>query len=92
VLADVPVERLNADHYAAVFERIERINSEIAARSDGSRAYVHVDGDVRSRPRLVGVATQHRIYAALREFCNFEVRKAHRMAFNPLYAIELEPE
>jgi integrase len=92
VLADVPVERLNAGHCVAVFERIDRINSEIAARSDGSRAYVHVDGDVRSRPRLVGVATQHRIYAALREFCNFEVRKTRRMAFNPVYAIELEPE
>jgi integrase len=92
VLPDAPVERLNAGHCAAVFERIERINSEIAARSNGSRAYVRVDGDVRSRPRLVGVATQHRIYAALREFCNFEVRKARRMAFNPVYAIELDPE
>lgn len=92
VLSDVAVERLNAGHCAAVFERIERINSEIAARSDGSRARVHVDGDVRSRPRLVGVATQHRVYAALREFCNFEVRKTRRMSFNPVYAIELEPE
>ena len=92
VLADVPVERLNAGHCAAVFERIERINSEIAARSDGSRACVYVSGDVRSQPRLVGVATQHRIYAALREFCNFEVRKTRRMSFNPIYAIELEPE
>ncbi len=89
VLADVPVERLNSSHWVAVFERIDRINTEIAA---SSRAYVHVDGDVRSRPRLVGVATQHRIYAALREFCNFEVRKTRRMSFNPIYAIELEPE
>ena len=88
----MPVERLNAGHCAAVFERIERINSEIAARSDGSRVYVRVDGDVLSRPRLVGVATQHRFYAALREFCNFEVRKTRRMAFNPIYAIELEQE
>jgi hypothetical protein len=92
VLAEVPVERLGADHCAAVFERVERINAEIAARSDGNRAYVRVDGDVRSRPSLMGVATQHRIYAAQREFCNFEVRKTRRMAFNPVYAIELEPE
>ena len=33
-------------------------------------------------PGWWGVATQHRIYAALREFCNFEVRKTRRMAFN----------
>ena len=90
MLADVPVEQLNAGHCAEVFDRIERINFETAARSDGSRARVHVRGDVR--PRLVGVATQHRIYAALREFFNFGVRKTRRMSFNPIYAIELEPE
>jgi hypothetical protein len=32
------------------------------------------------------------VYAALREFCNFEVRKTRRLAFNPVYAVELEPE
>jgi integrase len=51
-----------------------------------------VEGDVRARPRLVSTATQHRIYAALREFANFEVRKTRRLAFNPVYAVELEPE
>jgi hypothetical protein len=39
-----------------------------------------------------GTASQHRVYAALREFCNFEVRKTQRLAFNPVYAVELEPE
>ncbi len=34
----------------------------------------------------------HSIYAALQEFCNFEVRKTRRLAFNPVYAVELEPE
>ncbi len=92
MLADVSLERLNSAHCVAVFERIDRINTDIAASSHASRAYVYVNGDVRSRPRLVGVATQHRIYAALREFCNFEVRKTRRMSFNPIYAIELEPE
>ena len=33
-----------------------------------------------------------KIYAALQEFCNFEVRKTRRLAFNPVYAVELEPE
>ncbi len=32
------------------------------------------------------------MYAALREFCNFEVRKTRRLPFNPVYAVELEPE
>lgn len=49
-------------------------------------------GDVRTRPRPVGTASQHRVYAALREFCNFEMRKTRRLAFNPVYTIELEHE
>ena len=49
-------------------------------------------GDVRTRPRHVGTASQHCVYAALREFCNFEVRKTRRLAFNPIYAVELAPE
>lgn len=75
-----------------MFGRIERINAGIAAQRGDGRAYVHVEGDVRSRPRPVGVAFQHRVLAALREFANFEVRKTRRLAFNPVYAVELEPE
>jgi integrase len=92
VLADVPLERLDGSHCAAVFARIERINAAITAQRDGGRAYVHVEGDVRSRPKLVGIAAQHRIYAALREFCNYEMRRTRRLAFNPVYAVELPPE
>ena len=92
VLADVPLERLNGAHAAAVFTRIERINAEITARQGEDRAYVKVDGDVRSRPRVVSIASQHRVHAALREFCNFEVRKTRRLAFNPAWAVELPPE
>ena len=92
VLADVPLERLNGAHVAEVFTRIERLNSELAAKQGGSRSFVRLDGDVRTRPRHVGTASQHRVYAALREFCNFEVRKTRRLAFNPVYAVELEPE
>lgn len=51
-----------------------------------------MDGDVRTRPRPVGVTSHHRAYAALREFCNFEMRKTRRLAFNPVFAVELEPE
>ena len=84
--------RGRAPHVAEVFARIERINAEIAARRGDSRAYVRVEDDVRERPRPVGVASQHRVFAALREFCNFEVKVTRRLAFNPVYAVELEPE
>jgi integrase len=32
------------------------------------------------------------VYAALREFCNFEVRKTRRLPFSPVYAVELPQE
>jgi site-specific recombinase XerC len=40
----------------------------------------------------VSVATQHRIYAALRAFLNYAWKKARKITFNPVYAVELEPE
>jgi integrase len=92
VLADVPLERLNGAHCAAVFTRISAINGEITAQQGEGRAYVHVDGDVRERPRLVGTATQHRVYAALREFANFEMKRTRRLSYNPVYAVELPSE
>ena len=91
-IGDVPVERLNGAHVAEVFARMERISAAIAARRGTSRSYVHVEGDVRTRPQPVGVASQHRVYAALREFCNYELRRTHRLSFNPVYAVELAPE
>jgi integrase len=91
-IGDVPLERLNGAHVAEVFARMERINTEIADRQGTGRAYVRVEGDVRTHPRLTGIASQHRVYAALREFCNFEMKKTRRMSFNPVYAVELEPE
>ena len=92
VLADVALERLNGAHCAAVFERIERINAEIVAQRADGKALVKPEGDVRSRPRTVGTASQHRVYAALREVCNFELRKTRRLAFNPVFTVELEAE
>jgi integrase len=91
VLADVLVERFNARHCALVFERVELFNEEISsARAEGRRPVL--PGDVRDRPQLVGVATQHRIYAALREFLNYLWKQRHVITFNPVYAVELEPE
>jgi integrase len=85
VLGDVLVERLNARHCAMVFERIEDLNAAIAA----GRA---PEGDVRARPQVIGVARQHRIYAAMREFLNHLWKQRHVITFNPVYAVELEPE
>jgi integrase len=76
-IGDVPVERLNGAHVAEVFARMERISAAITARRGTSRSYVHVE---------------HRVYAALREFCNYELRRTHRLSFNPVYAVELAPE
>lgn len=87
-MADVPLGRLNGAHVAEVFTRIDRLNAELAAKQGSSRSFVRLDGDARTRPRHVGTASQHRVYAALREFCNFEVRKTPRLAFNPVYAVE----
>ena len=64
------LERLNGAHCAEVFGRVERINAAIAAQHADGKAPTPSDGDVRTRPVPVGVATQHRIYAALREFLN----------------------
>jgi integrase len=74
-----------------VFERLELFNEEIdAAREDGRKPVL--PGDVRERSRYVGVATQHRIFAALREFFNYQLKVKHSITFNPVYAVELEPE
>jgi integrase len=91
VLADVAVDRATGEHCAMVFERIEMFNEEIEAAREDKRAPV-LPGDVRRRAKVVGVATQHQIYAALREFFNYQLRKAHVITFNPVYAVELEPE
>jgi integrase len=92
VLADVPLEKMNGGHCAAVFERIERINTALAAQRAGGRAWARVEDDVRTRPKLVGVAAQHRVFAALREFCNYEMKVTNRLDRNPVYAVELPPE
>src|SRR5262249_14611907 len=49
-------------------------------------------GDVRGRKKHTGVATQHRIYAVLRAFLNYQWKRAHKIPFNPVYAVELETE
>lgn len=91
VLEDIPVDRLTGEHCAMVFERVDMFNEEIEAARDEKRKPV-LPGDVRERSRYVGVASQHRIYAALREFLNYHLKVTHTIPFNPIYAVELPPE
>lgn len=91
VLDGVLIERINAAHCAMVFDRIELFNEEIAAAADEDRAPV-LDGDVRARAYHVGIASQHRVYAALREVLNHLWKQRHVITFNPVYAVELEAE
>jgi integrase len=92
VLADVPLERLNGSHCIAVFDRIDAINAEITAQQAASKTNIQVRDDVRLRPTVIGVASQHRVFAALRTVLNFEVKVTHRLIFNPVYVVRLEPE
>lgn len=91
VLADIPLDRVTGEHCAAVFERIDMFNDEIEAAREEKRAPV-LPGDVRGRKKYTGVATQHRIYGVLRKFLNDQWKRAHKIPFNPVYAVELEPE
>lgn len=91
VLEHIAVDRITGEHCAMIFERVEMFNEEIEAARDEKRAPVLPD-DKRQRAKVVGVATQHRIYAALREFLNYHLKKTHTIPFNPIFAVELEPE
>jgi integrase len=91
VLKDIPLERLTGEHCAMVFERVDMFNEEIEAAREEKRRPV-LPGDVRGRKKHTGVATQHRIYGVLRVFLNHQWRRAHKIPFNPVYAVELEPE
>jgi integrase len=91
VLGDVALDRLTGEHCAMVFERIDAYNEEIEAAREAGRQPV-LPGDVRGRTRYTGVATQHRIYGVLRAFLNHQWKRTHKIPFNPIYAVELEPE
>jgi integrase len=91
VLDGVLIERINAAHCAMVFDRIELFNDELGLAAAEDRAPA-LPGETRSRSKFVGVATQHRVYAALREVLNHLWKQRHVITFNPVYAVELEPE
>jgi integrase len=90
-LEDVPLERLNGEHCALVFERLAMLNEEIEAASAQERE-PDLPGDLRKQPKVVGIAQQHRIFSALRAMLNHVWKRAHKITFNPVYAVELEAE
>src|SRR5258705_546695 len=83
VLAVVAVDRLTSEHCAMVFQRVDMFNEELETAHAAGRK-PELPGDVRSRARYTGVATQHRIYAALRAFLNHAWKKTHQITFNPI--------
>jgi hypothetical protein len=91
VLQDIAVDRITGEHCAMVFERVDLFNEEIEAAREDKRKPV-LPGDVRQRSRYVGVASQHRIYAALREFLNYHLKVTPHDPLHPVYAVELAPE
>jgi integrase len=91
VLGDIALDRVGGESCSLVFSRIEDFNEEIEQACEAGRK-PSLPGDVRKRAKLVGIATQHRIYAALRAFMNFQWKRAHAIPFNPVFMVELEPE
>jgi integrase len=90
-LGQIPTDRLRAEHVAAMFDTIETWNTEIvAARTDNRTP--KLDGDQRQRTKLVGVATQRRIFATLRNALNYAVRKRRLIDFNPCDGVEMPAE
>ena len=95
MLADIPLSELDGEACKRVFRRILAVNAEIAAQRAQGLATIRAEGDLRERSSLtVGVASQHRVFAALREVLNHAWRIDHKIKYNPVYAASdlLEPE
>lgn len=90
-LGEIPVDRLRAEHISGMFDTIEAWNTEIVAvLADGRTP--KLDGDTRQRTKVVGVATQRRIFATLRNALNHAMRKRRLIDFNPCDGVEMPAE
>lgn len=92
-LGEWPMDRLNALHISDLFDLLAEWNRELeAAHAEGRRPVL--EGDVRKRAKLVGPATQRRIFATLRGALNVAMKQkpARLIDFNPCDLVELEPE
>jgi integrase len=92
-LGEWPIDRLNALHIADLFDLIDEWNAEIEAAAQEGRSPV-LDGDVRQHSQVVGVATQRRIFATLRNALNVAMKQkpVRLLDFNPCDLVELEAE
>jgi integrase len=89
-LGRIRLDRLTAGNISGLFAMIGKWNAEIAAAAAEDRQ-PDLPGDVRKLPRVTGVATQHRIYATLRNALTAAVRQ-RMIGYNPALGVELEPE
>ncbi|HEV8278319.1 MAG TPA: site-specific integrase [Streptosporangiaceae bacterium] len=88
LLGEIPLIRLGPEHIAGMFTTIRKWNRSIEAQRAEGRAWIHVDGDVRQIPQVVGEATMQRIYATLRAMLNAAVRQ-RLIPWNPCAGVEL---
>ena len=89
-LGRAPLDRLNAEHIADLFDLIDEWNAEVVAAREKSRRPL-LEGDTRRRAKVVGPATQRRIFATLRNALNAAV-KQRRIAYNPCAGVEMPEE
>jgi integrase len=101
LLGPLPLDRLTPEHIADMFDLIEEWNAEILrAREEGRTPVLALDS--RHRPKVVGVATQRRVFATLRNAlngaCGKRVRGGDRVAglrridWNPCDSVEMPEE
>jgi integrase len=101
LLGHLPLDRLTPEHIADMFDLIDEWNSEIQqAREQGRSPALALDS--RQRSKLVGVATQRRIFATLRNSlngaCGRRMKGGDRVAgprlidWNPCDAVEMPDE
>lgn len=90
ILGQIPLDRLSPEHISDMFDLIDEWNDEIAlAKLEGRKPVL--PGDQRERSKHVGIATQRRIFATLRNALN-AAWKARRIDGNPCFFVEMPPE
>ncbi|GAA3443259.1 tyrosine-type recombinase/integrase [Planomonospora venezuelensis] len=89
-LGDISRDRLRAAHIDGMFDTIEEWNAEIRTAAAEKRV-PNLAGDVRERHKVTGVATQHRIFATLRNAYNWAVKR-RMVESNPCMGVELPAE
>lgn len=101
LLGHLTLDRLTPEHIADMFDLVDEWNAEIVrAREEGRAPALALD--VRQRPMVVGIATQRRIFATLRNALNGacgrrskggdRVAGPRRIDWNPCDSVEMPEE